>query len=58
MNVEIILSIYEINPHRNTSSSAKNVAILSKMCSPELGKKGKKRKKNNSIEHYRVVQLK
>jgi len=36
---------WEINPHRNTSFSAKNATILPKMCSPELGKKSKKRKK-------------
>jgi len=29
----------------------KNAVILPKMCSPELGKKSKKRK-NNPIEHY------
>jgi len=41
MNVETLLR----NPYRNTSSGAKNAAILSKECSPELGKKVKKEKK-------------
>jgi len=30
----------------------KNTAMLPKMCSPELGKKSKKERKNNPIEHY------
>ena len=38
-----------INPHRNTSFDAKTVAILPKMCSPELRKKSKKNKK--TFEH-------
>jgi len=41
---------YEINPHQNTSSSAQNTAMLSKMCSPELGKKSIKRKKLESSQ--------
>ena len=47
MNVETPLG--NRKPHRNKSSTAKNVAIFPKMCSAELGKKSIKKEIKNQF---------